>query len=201
MSGGKAAIEKARKLIAGLDKSKAGDAPPDWIKYVAMLTGLLAAVAGFLAVRSTSLTNDAIYESDQAILAQTEASDAWSEYQADSIKARIVETEMLPSSPLSADDRAALAKSDDDFRARQPVSRQTATDKIKERDDHMAKGLRHLMEKDLLGYASLATQIGIALASVAAMTRLRMAFAAGVVVGAAGLAITAYAFLGHVTIP
>src|ERR1700727_1579979 len=62
-----------------------------WLKHVAVLTGVLAALAGFLTVRSTVLTNDGIYESNQAVLAQTEASDAWGEYQADSIKARVVE--------------------------------------------------------------------------------------------------------------
>ena len=82
------------KLKARIDARKQdGDNPP-WLRQVAMLTGVLAALSGFLAVRSTSLTNDAIYESNQAILAQTQSSDAWSEYQADSIKARIVEVAM-----------------------------------------------------------------------------------------------------------
>jgi hypothetical protein len=169
------------------------DLPP-WIKYVAMLTGVLAAAGGFLAVRSTNLTNDAIYQSNQAILAQTEASDAWAEYEADSIKARIVETQMQASSNLSPEMREALAKSDEELRASQPQSKQLATDKTHLRDDHLAKGMKHLHEKDLLGYASLSIQIGIALASVAAMVRMRAVLALGIISGAVGIAVTAYAF-------
>ena len=86
---------------------------------VAVLTGVLAALTGFLTVRMTTLTNQAIYESGQAILSQTEASDAWSEYQAESIKAHIVEMQILPSSPLNANDKAALRKTDEDFRDKQ----------------------------------------------------------------------------------
>lgn len=53
-------------------KNQTADNPP-WIKQVALLTGLLAAISGFLVVRSTAVTNNAIYESNRAILSQTEA--------------------------------------------------------------------------------------------------------------------------------
>ncbi len=101
-------VSRAKKLVEVFTKPKVAEAEAPWIKHVALLTGVLAAVAGFLlTVRMTILTNDAIYLSNQAILAQTEASDAWAEYQADSIKARIVETQLIPSNPLDAADHAA----------------------------------------------------------------------------------------------
>src|SRR5882724_3817458 len=96
------------------ERRKAGSEDPPWIRQVAMITGVLAAMAGFLAVRSTMLTNDAIYMSNRAILAQTQSSDAWSEYQADSVKARIVETGMIVTSV--AENREALAKQDKELR-------------------------------------------------------------------------------------
>jgi hypothetical protein len=194
MASAKSLVEKTKKLITNIDKSKSGP-EPDWIKYVAMLTGVLAAVAGFLTVKSTNLTNDAIYESNQAILAQTQASDAWAEYEADSIKARIVETALLPSNTLNEEDRTALTKSDDDFRKSQPETKQKAITETAVRDDHLNKGLAHLAEKDLLSYGSLSVQLGIALASVAAMTRSRAVFVAGAFAGIAGILVTAYAFL------
>lgn len=187
-----------RKAVASLDqpekgkKSAVDDGPP-WLKYVAMLTGVLAALAGFLVVRSTTLSNQAIFESNQAILAQAEASDAWNEYQADSIKARIVETQMLPSSPISAADRAALEKADHDLRDRQPQSKQLATEKTDDRQTHMKKVQANMGEKDLLEYAGVAIQLAIALASVAAMAKRKLAFAAAVLAGGIGAAIAAYA--------
>jgi hypothetical protein len=205
MPGKKFSITTVKKLAADLaasDKAKkpAADDGPPWLSHVAMLTGVLAALAGVLTVRSTSLTNDAIYQSNQAILAQTQASDAWAEYQADSIKARVVETQMVPSSPIAAEDRSDLEAIDNDLRARQPKAKQTAADKEAARDAYMKQGLDRLAEKDLLGYASLAAQLGIALASVAALVKKRSIFHAGVAVGVAGVAITAYAFLEHMLV-
>lgn len=168
---------------------------PSWIKYVAMLTGVLAALAGFLTVRSTILTNEAIYESNQAILSQTQASDAWSEYQADSIKARIIEMQLLPSSTLNAQDKAVLAKEDEEIRQRQPKSRQLANDKTKERETRLSAGMKLLEKKDVLGYAEMAVQLGIALSSVAALVRKRIAFDVGALIGIIGIALAAYALL------
>ena len=128
---------------------------PRWIGQVAVLTGVLAALTGFLTVRATTLTNKAIYESNQAILSQTQASDAWAEYQANSIKAHIVEMQLLPSNHLSAEDKAILTKMDAVFRDRQPLSKQTATTKAKERENHLATGQKRLQQKDILEYASM----------------------------------------------
>src|ERR1700761_3905355 len=89
------------KIQARIEDSKNDGDSPSWVKQVAMLTGVLAAMSGFLAVRATTLTNDAIYESNQAILAQTESSDAWNEYQADSIKAHIVDTAIASAGKLA----------------------------------------------------------------------------------------------------
>jgi hypothetical protein len=167
--------------------------PPPWLNYVAMLTGVLAGLAGFLTVRSTTLTNTAIYESNQAILAQAQSSDAWNEYQADSIKARIVETQLLASNTIDPQNRTALEAAAQDFRDRQPKSQKEAEDKAAERDAHLAAGNGLLQTRDLISYANLAAQLGIALASVAALVRMRRAFDAAVVVGAIGVAIAAYA--------
>lgn len=183
------------------DRIDAGKDPnvenPPWIKQVALLTGLLAAISGFLVVRSTAVTNNAIYESNQAILSQTEASDAWSEYQADSIKARVIETALTTAADLSAESRAALNKQAADLRDRQPKVKQTATDKTADRDRHLQVGLKWLAEKDLLGYAGLAAQLGIALASVAAMVRWRTPFHVGIGAGIVCIAITIYAFAAY----
>ena len=186
------------KVKARIDASKDPNVEnPPWIKQVALLTGLLAAISGFLVVRATAVTNNAIYESNQAILSQTEASDAWSEYQADSIKARVIETALATAADLSAESRAALNKQAADLRDRQPKVKQTATDKTADRDRHLQVGLKWLAEKDLLGYAGLAAQLGIALASVAAMVRWRTPFHVGIGAGLVCIAITIYAFAAY----
>ena len=192
-------LKKLGEGVESRDQGKAGgggDGPP-WLKQVAMLTGVLAAFAGFLAVRATTLANEAIYESNQAILAQAESSDAWAEYQADSIKARVVETALSASSAVPPDKRASLEAEAADLRDRQPKSKQTAAARADDRERHLKVGLRHLAEKDLLGYAGLAAQLGIALASVAALVRRRTAFYAGIAAGTVAIVITVYAFAMH----
>jgi len=191
----KALTRHLAKVAAGAKPSATEDAPA-WVNHVAVLTGVLAALTGFLTVRSTTLTNEAIYESNQAILSQSQASDAWSEYQANSIKAHIVEMQLLPSSRISAQDRANLTRMDAEIRARQPSSKQTADAQIQQRQEHLASGLKHLQQKDMLGYAGMIAQLGIALASVAALVRKRIAFDAGVAAGVIAIAITAYVFAG-----
>ena len=186
------------KVKDRIDASKNPNAEnPPWVRQVALLTGLLAAISGFLVVRATAVTNNAIYESNQAILSQTEASDAWNEYQADSIKARVIETALATAADLSAESRAALNKQAADLRNRQPTVKQTATDKTADRDRHLQVGLKWLAEKDLLGYAGLAAQLGIALASVAAMVRWRTPFHVGIAAGVICIAITIYAFAAY----
>ena len=171
---GKKVIAKVKDLAEQL--TSATPAQPDanapsWISQVAVLTGVLAALTGFLTVRSTTLTNEAIYESNQAILSQTQASDEWSEYQANSIKAHIVEMQLLPSNELSPADKESLTKMAADFRARQPESKESANNFIKDREAHLANGLKKLQQKDMLGYAGMVAQLGIALASVAALVK------------------------------
>lgn len=193
-------VDSVRARIHRSTTGVEGEAPT-WLKQVAMLTGVLAAFAGFLAVRSTTLTNEAIYESNQAILAQAQSSDAWAEYQADSIKARVVETALVTSGAMPPDQRAKLAKEAAVLRDRQPKIKRTAIARADDRERHLAMGLRNLAEKDLIGYAGLAAQLGIALASVAALVRIRAAFNAGIAAGVAAVAITVYAFFMHYVPP
>lgn len=182
------------RMVASIIERDSSDAP-SWLKQVAMLTGVLAAISGYLTVRSATLTNDAIYMSDRAILAQTQSSDAWAEYQADSIKARVVETAILtaPNSP----NLDALNKEAKELRDRQPALRKTAIEKTAERDEHLKDGGKRLAERDQLVYAGFAAQVGIALASVAALVRSRAVFYLGIGAGVMGVALMIYAFALH----
>ena len=169
---------------------------PRWLRYVAVLTGVLAALGGFLTVRSTNLSNEALYHSTQAVMCQTRASDAWAEYQANSVKARIIETQLTTGGGDAAA-REALRSADAELRERQPALQATARQMEQQRESLLAAGQRRLAEKDLLGYAGMATQLAIALASVAALIRRPSAFVVAIACGAAGVAITAFALFSH----
>jgi hypothetical protein len=190
---------RVKALAEKLTQHEASDeTAPSWVKYIALLTGILAGIAGFLTVRETMLTNEAIYQSNQAVLAQAQSSDAWAEYQSDSIKARIVETQIATGgTALDPQTRAQLQTQAQDFRTRQPKLQAAAQAKEAERDNHLAQGNGLLGTRDLISYADLAIQLAIALASVAAMVRVRRAFDAAIAVGGIGVVIALYALSRH----
>ena len=61
----------------------------------------------------------------RGVLFQAQASDKWAEYQADSIKARIVETALL-TAPPGTKSTVSLQAAAADLRARQPNDKATA---------------------------------------------------------------------------
>ena len=60
---------------------------------------------------------------------------------------------------------------------------------------HLTQSMKRVGEKELLGYSSMAAQLGIAVASVAALTRRRPVFYLAAAIGIASLGIVAYAFI------
>jgi hypothetical protein len=171
-------------------------AAPPWLRQVAMVTGVLAALGAFLTVRSTTLSNDAIYRSTRATLLQAQASDAWAEYQADSIKANIAQAQLDVLTPAQPG-RDLLEAQVQDFRARQPAKQTDAQNLEHDRDNQLANGEKLLGEKDIVGYAGMAGQFAIALASVAALTRRKPAFYAAVFFGFVAFGVTGYAMVMH----
>ncbi len=59
---------------------------PRWLDYLAISTALFAVIAAVAALQASTYANEALYRANQAVLKQTQAVDAWSEYQANSIK-------------------------------------------------------------------------------------------------------------------
>src|SRR4051812_15648079 len=128
--------------IAPLPAAANGSSGPPWLKRVPLLTGVLAALAGFLTVRGANLSNQAIYHSNQGVLHQARASDTWAEYQADSIKARIAETSLLAATDPAV--KATLSAQAKDLRDRQSPGRELAMTQEHERDAELAFGQQRL---------------------------------------------------------
>jgi hypothetical protein len=156
-----------------------------------MITGVLAGLAGFLTVRGANTSNEAIYNSNQAVLHQAMASDAWAEYQADSIKRHINENSLLTGNPGPAA-RATIEAQIGTLRDRQDKLVITAKAEEALKAEQLQNCHQKLAIKDLLDYAGVAAQLAIALASIAALTRVRPAYYLSIAIGAVAIAITAY---------
>lgn len=169
---------------------------PVWMKRVPVITGGLAALAGFLAVRGTNLANMAVYQSTQGVLQQTKASDAWAEYEAESLKATTYQA-TLDAGTADAGHVGHLTSKVAEYAARKDALRDAAKKAEAVRDDQVKLSTANLDEKDYCDYAGVAAQLGIALASVAALTRRQSAFNTAVLVGLAAVALAAYGLSLH----
>jgi len=149
---------------------------------------VLAAVAGSL---ETVEGGKAITGSSEAVLAQDKATDAWNEYQADSLKRHMYE--------IAADNNTthgdAYRREAISQRAGQDKARQIATEDEKERDRLTAESATHEARHHWLTGAATLLEIGIALSTVAIITKRRPFWLGAMGLGLMGLALFAMAYV------
>ncbi len=152
------------------------------------ILAVLAAVAGSL---ETVEGGKAITSSSEAVLAQDKATDAWNEYQADSLKRHMYE--------IAAGNGG---KHEDEYR-RDALAQRTAQDKVhatatedeKERDRLSVMSAAHEMRHHWLTGAATLLEIGIALSTVAIITKRQPFWLGAMGLGFAGLVLFAMAYV------
>src|ERR1700758_2722048 len=136
---------------------------PD-ISRVSITVAVLAVLAAAAGSVETVEGGRAITESSEAVLAQDKATDAWNEYQADSLKRHMYD--------IAAENGLVHFKKDSqDERTAQDRARTHAADAEKERDTHIVSSARHEERHHWLTGAATLVEIGIALSTVAIITR------------------------------
>jgi len=166
---------------------------PWWYPGMAVITGILAAISGIIYVRTATLGNDAVYYSNQAVLAQTQASDFWAEYESDSGKAKTVEIGLLLASSVKV--KAELQKQYDDYRKRQPPLKDKAKEYESIRDQQLKMTDKKMHDRSGLNIAGMIIQLGIGLASISALTKRHIMFLMTIAVSIAGIGATGFIFL------
>jgi hypothetical protein len=156
-----------------------------------MITGVLAGLAGFLTVRSANMSNQINYHSIHAVLHQARASDHWAEYQADSLKKHLDAT--VAKAVTDPAVKSSLEAEGKSFIDRQPDLAVKAHGEEAQRDEELENGYRKLEAKGLLDYSGMAAQVGIALASVAALTKKKAAYNISLFAGILAILITGLA--------
>jgi hypothetical protein len=66
-----------------------------WLRYLALSTALIAVIAALSSLQSGTYANQSLLEKNNAILAQSQASDQWNFYQAKGIKKRSPNWDMI----------------------------------------------------------------------------------------------------------
>jgi uncharacterized membrane protein len=163
-------------------------ASPRWVKYLSLSTAIVAVFAAVASLQSGSYSNEAILSKSDAMLNQARASDAWTFYQAKSVKAAIAGNQAM----LVSDARPQIARDLED----QVKRYRDETDKIHEQakaledkvaeNDRESRELMHKHHKFAITVTML--QIAIALSAIAALTRRRSLWFLGIAVSVAGLA-------------
>ena len=146
---------------------------------------VLAAVAGSL---ETVEGGRALGASSEAVLQQDKATDSWNEYQADSLKRHMYD--------IAAENGLVHFKKDSQGeRAAQDKARGQASDAEKERDAHVAASARHEERHHWLTGAATLVEIGIALSTVAIITRRRTFWFTAMGLGVIGAVLFGAAYL------
>jgi hypothetical protein len=162
-----------------------------WLDHAARTTAVLAVLA---AVSSGQYAS----QFSRTILAQAEASDQWSYYQAKSIKRHIVagQVELLRAMALTAPQAAAaLDKLQvEDAAAVKRYDQELAEARAKAEKIEADKRL-HERQGSWFQSAFIILQAGVVLCTVAASAKRKELWAAAIALGVAGLAVVGYGFL------
>jgi len=183
----------ADKLVSAHQTTSIGEsaAKRHWVDHAARTTAVLAVLA---AVSSGQYAN----QFSRTILAQAEASDQWSYFQAKSIKRHIVtgQVELLKAlattapqaaaalDKLQADDAAAVKKYEQELA--EAKAQAEATEKQK---------LLHQRQGNWFQGAFIILQAGVVLCTVASSAKRKELWALAIALGLAGLALVGYGFL------
>jgi hypothetical protein len=167
-----------------------------WIRWVALTTALMAVLAAIAALQASAYANEALLASNESILAQTKASDTWTEYQANGLK--VILRQFQASTINDVNQTEDLRNEANRQLDRQKAEMERALELEKERDQFRARSDAANAIHEHFAQSVAALQVGIGLASVAALTRRKEIWALGGLFGGAGAGLLGWGFTGAV---
>ena len=169
----------------------AAHANDPFISRVSITIAVLAVLAATVGSLETIEAGAAIAASSEAVLEQNKASDIWGEYQADSLKKHLYS--------IAAD--AGGANSDrykhtsDEQKAIQGEVKKQAMDDEAARDGKLAEGRVHEHRHHRLAVAATLAEIGIAICTVAIITRRKPFWLGSLLLGLTSILVLGYTYL------
>ena len=157
-----------------------------WVTWLSLSTAIIAVLAAIAALQSGSFANDAIVEKNDAVLHQSKADDAWAHYQAKGVEAVVYATQ---AEGATRPELAARwhAESERETTERAEIRRGAEEEEklVKEMDARSEHSLHvhHEFAKSVT-----ISQVAIALAAIAALTRRKAMWWVGLGLGAVGAA-------------
>jgi hypothetical protein len=162
-------LEHAQETI----EHHAHESTEKWIMGVALTAAVLAALAAITALLAE-------HHANEAMITQIQASDKWNQYQADSIKAKVIEAKLGLSTTLgkqaNAGDTERIAKYDKEM----PEIKREAQEKEQESE-------HHLRQHKPLSRGVTMFQLAIAIGAIAVLTHRKEFWLVAVGFGGVGL--------------
>jgi Domain of unknown function (DUF4337) len=158
-----------------------------WIVYLSFSTALIAVLAAIAALESGTYSNEALLQKNEALLAQTRASDQWAYYQAKSVKGTIYSSQAAAAQGANTELAARAQKEAERYAAEEEEISKTAKELEKEVKEDSERSSESMEHHHRFAYAVTMFQISIALAAVAALSRQKLVWYAGLVVAVMGL--------------
>lgn len=169
-------VEHAREL---LERSEVA-----LLRFVPLMAAVLAIFAGLSSLYAGRLGEEALVLKNAALLNEVQASDLWTEYQAQSIKAHLYETAADVANPKTITRlRSAGAK----YRREQGPLRAQAQQHERERDAELAQSEETQVRKGGFDVALALFEVSIVLTSIAAMLKRQYLFVMAGIGGLIGL--------------
>jgi hypothetical protein len=157
-----------------------------WIVYLSFSTALIAVLAAIAALESGTYSNEALLQKNEALLAQTKASDQWAYYQAKSVKGTIYASQATALRGANPELAAKAEKEAARYASEEEEISKTAKElekKVQEDSERSTQGMEH---HHRFAYAVTMFQISIALAAVAALSRQKSVWYTGLIVAVMG---------------
>jgi hypothetical protein len=158
---------------------------------IALFSAILATLGAIISFLGGHEQNDALYYKNEAVLMKARASDNWAYYQAEDLKRHLAETSAVLV-PAATHDYAADAAR---YARRGKALRAAAEAYDRRSEEADAESRRALRPHTKLAIAMTFLQVGIALASISALTRRRWLLGGAGLFAVIGVALSIAAWL------
>ena len=162
-----------------------------FISLVSITIALLAVVAAVTGSLETIEDGSAIIDANKAVLAQDQATDQWAYYQSKSLKRHMYTIASETVGPYADKDAAIAKKEGDDAEGVQQEAKKLEA----ERETLLGESRAHESRHHRLSLGATLLEIGIAIATIAIITRHRITWVLSAILGLAGAAVAVLAFL------
>jgi len=175
-------LEEATERAVEAAEHRAG-----WVIALSFSTAIIAVFAAIASLESGAYSNEALIQKNEALLAQAKASDQWAYYQAKGIKGVVYAAQVAASKTSNAEVAAQAQKEADRYAQDQKTisdEAKTFEEEVKRNNESSNISLEH---HHRFAYSVTLFQIAIALSAIAALSRQKLVWLAGLAISALGL--------------